>query len=1060
MPRLPRILLLALTITALPVSAGMDEAAKAFDEGNFDAALEQYLPLAQQGDVEAQAQAGYILITGKTGVVDTEQAMQWLTKAQMQGNTRSAYILGLAYLHRLKGEKNAKEVKLDAARAVELLSKASEDPDLRTLAAKELQAVYAKGSGDVPADFENAVYWWEMEKNLIATQAAANRGDAKAAEKLGLAFVDFDPAYPSMFKDSPLLKFKNEKIEKWLSEGLKNNAASSKAREVYGCLYIDNTGIPENPNKARKWVESAHNLETLLSKASSGDTDAMLYIGDIYYETCLKNKFHDEAFPWYEKAADAGNIKRTWRLVEHSEDMAAKQHWAEIAAALKSPDGTPNNQKYGGTVLFDNIDHGSDIPWGFRHAPGTRYLSLGVVQVHAKPDADSPILHDIGSLRLVYASEAEEKGWLGVIAVSRRRYPDEFSYYKIIDSDAVEDFLDNKRTYRPNRQYLYSIVGFVKKSALASLDESPALPLPAEGLIPVPSTWKDIAIQEDRQFITKLDIQPYDALVHIKIGDNTCSGAFVLSSSLVATAGHCFKSDHDAISVIIERSATTKEVIPATIIKRTKKGNDDWAIIHLEHPPKLPVTPLEFADDLELSNYSHLAIASIGYPGDLEKVSMKRVGFAAPSIKTCALELGSHEYSAEQQNIVFSHACHTWFGDSGGPLLVWNPEKNRFEVMGINDSIETGYQGSSQKLLFQSQRFKALMYEKYKDTMAPLLKENESFLTSQKYFKNERVSNPGVSTVARAFREQVESLYSDTGSLSLEMIKTARSAAGRSPEKSPYADTPSKLGFWKKDFDETYDFIRSVEQARESCITECDKAILQESSWTLSYLQKIDLKSLAKRDDTMVMPKLNAIVVGGDLFEVDERNRVINVSRKFMNLTESGKAFNDFFRYTYSADLDALQDSDFPESDAVPTSSLHAGPNYGGDTPASIPGGNVIGTKELSGKLNGPNPPVVISSIRTQTGIPTAIDLSYSAEGGDFSDAVQQRFSTDLSRLTHGNKAAELVFYCHNSSCWMSYNSALRAIQLGYHNVFWYRGGIKSWIISSAPLDWLAAPAQ
>lgn len=1060
-PRLPRLLLLTLAIIALPVSAGLDEAAKAFDEGNFDAALEQYLPLAEQGNVEAQAQVGYILVTGKAGHVDVKQAMQWLTKAEQQGSTRSAYLLGLAYLHHLKGEKAVKEVKLDAKRAVELLSKASEDPDLRTLAAKELQEVYAIGSGDIPTDFEKTVHWWEVEKNLLATQAAADNGDAKAAEKLGLAFMDFARSSEGIYKDSPLLKFRNRKTEKWLSQSLKSSAASSKASESYGCLYIDNTEIPEDPNKARKWVEIAHNLEQLMSKASKGDTDAMVKIGDIYYDTCLQTKFREEAFPWYEKAADAGNIKRTWRLVDHTESMTGKQRWAEIAAALKNSNGTPNNTKYGGTVLFDNIEHGSDIPWGFRHAPGTRYLSLGVVRVHSEPNSGSPILHDIGSLRLVYATESEENGWLGVIAVSRRRYPDNFGYYRIIDNESAKDFLDNKRFYRPNRQYLYSIIGFAKKSEFASLDEDPALPLPPEGLTPVPSIWKDINVLEDRRFITKLDIKPYDSLVRLKIGDNTCSGAFILDSRLVATAGHCFKSENDKFNVIIERSATTREVIPAKIIKRTKKLSDDWAIVRLDHQPKTPVTPLEFADDIDLSNHGHLAIASIGYPGDLNKSSIRFLGFAAPSIKTCDLDLDSHEYSEKERNIVFTHYCHTWFGDSGGPLLVWNPDKSRFELIGINDAIEPGYQGTSQDILLKNQRFRNLMYEKYKETLTPLLKQNESLFTIQKYLepgKDLYKSNPGVSTVMRAFREQVESLYSDTGSLSLEMIKTARKAANLSPEESPYADTSNKLGFWKKDFDETYEFIRNVDDAREACISECDKAILQKSTWTLEYFEKVDLKALAKRDDTMVMFKLNSIVVGGDLFEVDENSRVINISRKFMNLTESGKAFNDFFRYTYYPDEEELKDSDFPESDVAPTPSLRAGPYYGGATPVSIPGGGVIGTEELSARLDGPNPPIVISSIRAQTGIPTAVDLSYSSEGGDFSDAVQQRFSTDLSRLTNGDKDATLVFYCHNSKCWMSYNSALRALQLGYRNVLWYRGGIKSWIISGAPLDWLRAP--
>lgn len=44
-----------------------------------------------------------------------------------------------------------------------------------------------------------------------------------------------------------------------------------------------------------------------------------------------------------------------------------------------------------------------------------------------------------------------------------------------------------------------------------------------------------------------------------------------------------------------------------------------------------------------------------------------------------------------------------------------------------------------------------------------------------------------------------------------------------------------------------------------------------------------------------------------------------------------------------------------------------------------------------------------------------------------------------------------MVLYCLSQQCWMSYNAALRAINLGYTNVLWYRGGIESWRQSGPP---------
>ncbi|MDQ6638660.1 MAG: rhodanese-like domain-containing protein, partial [Pseudomonadota bacterium] len=54
-------------------------------------------------------------------------------------------------------------------------------------------------------------------------------------------------------------------------------------------------------------------------------------------------------------------------------------------------------------------------------------------------------------------------------------------------------------------------------------------------------------------------------------------------------------------------------------------------------------------------------------------------------------------------------------------------------------------------------------------------------------------------------------------------------------------------------------------------------------------------------------------------------------------------------------------------------------------------------------------------------------------------------FPKALERLTGGDKSRAVVFYCRSSSCWHSYNASLHAIEAGYTNVMWYRGGIDAW---------------
>ncbi|UEM23362.1 PQQ-dependent catabolism-associated CXXCW motif protein [Skermanella mucosa] len=73
---------------------------------------------------------------------------------------------------------------------------------------------------------------------------------------------------------------------------------------------------------------------------------------------------------------------------------------------------------------------------------------------------------------------------------------------------------------------------------------------------------------------------------------------------------------------------------------------------------------------------------------------------------------------------------------------------------------------------------------------------------------------------------------------------------------------------------------------------------------------------------------------------------------------------------------------------------------------------------------------------------------------------VEDYFRRNLDRLTAGDKAAGLLFYCV-TDCWMSWNAAKRALSWGYTQVYWFRDGIDVWqqfelpteIVDPVPLD-------
>jgi PQQ-dependent catabolism-associated CXXCW motif protein len=140
------------------------------------------------------------------------------------------------------------------------------------------------------------------------------------------------------------------------------------------------------------------------------------------------------------------------------------------------------------------------------------------------------------------------------------------------------------------------------------------------------------------------------------------------------------------------------------------------------------------------------------------------------------------------------------------------------------------------------------------------------------------------------------------------------------------------------------------------------------------------------------------------------------------------------------------------EDFGVPASrQLHQGEMHG-PTPNTIPGGQVVTTKGLVELVqNHPVPFVLIDALGGREMLPDAIPADWASSAGSFSDQTQQQLVQLLQQQTKGKKDIVLVFYCLSRECWMSYNAALRAINAGYTNVLWYRGGIEAWKAAGLP---------
>ena len=88
-------------IFALTPSAGFtqnfDKGLVAYDGGDFAAAVEEWLPLAEQGNAKAQFQLGRMYKKGEGGTYNALDAVNWFRKAAEQGYGNAHTSLGAMY---------------------------------------------------------------------------------------------------------------------------------------------------------------------------------------------------------------------------------------------------------------------------------------------------------------------------------------------------------------------------------------------------------------------------------------------------------------------------------------------------------------------------------------------------------------------------------------------------------------------------------------------------------------------------------------------------------------------------------------------------------------------------------------------------------------------------------------------------------------------------------------------------------------------------------------------------------------------------------------------------
>ena len=221
-------------------NAGIDDANKAQEQGNYQEALKEYQILAEQGDATAQANLGLMFYQGQGVNQDYKQAAEWMEKSAIQGKAGAQYNLGVMY-HEGQG------VYQDPKQAAVWFQKAAEQGDV--IAQIKMGFLYANGDG-LPQSLKQAANWYRK---------AAVQGNVDAQFQMGQTYY-FGQGVPQNYKEA------FDWYQKAAAQG------NADAQLNLGVMYAKGEGVPYDARQALAWVSKAAEQGNLKAKDIMNET--------------------------------------------------------------------------------------------------------------------------------------------------------------------------------------------------------------------------------------------------------------------------------------------------------------------------------------------------------------------------------------------------------------------------------------------------------------------------------------------------------------------------------------------------------------------------------------------------------------------------------------------------------------------------------------------------------------------------------------------------------------------------------------------------------------------
>ena len=267
----------------------------AFNRGDYATALREWKPLAEQGNVRAQARLGNLYRFGLGAPRDSVAATKWYRLAAEQGDVGAAWDLALMYY-------DGEEVPQDYAEAAKWFHRAAGTGNV--LVQSKLGWIYAEGEG-VAQDYAAAVKWYRL---------AAEQGFVTAQFNLGVMYRNGDG----------VLQDYTEAV-KWYRKAAEQGHADAQFR--LGEMYRHGEGVPQDYNEALKWYRKA---------AEQGDAAARINLGFMYGKGQGVPQDYVQAHKWYNIAASRLPSGEDRDLAVKNRDIVApKMTAAQIAEAQR-----------------------------------------------------------------------------------------------------------------------------------------------------------------------------------------------------------------------------------------------------------------------------------------------------------------------------------------------------------------------------------------------------------------------------------------------------------------------------------------------------------------------------------------------------------------------------------------------------------------------------------------------------------------------------------------------------------------------------------------------------